>query len=229
MTLTYATSLDSQISLAPGTQTILSGPESKAMTHYLRSKHDAILVGVGTALADDPGLTCRLTEEDGNMVDFERQPVPVIIDPRGRWNPMGSRVMLTAEAKKGKGIWWVVGEETEISEEAREYIDENGGRVVRGTVYRDGRMEWDDILQELRSQSCQSVMIEGGAGVINELLRPINRELVNSVIITMAPVWLGKGGVEVIPTREGGNEVGRLTEAKWMPLGQDIVLAGRLG
>lgn len=61
VTLTYATSLDSRISAAPGVQTIISHPETKTMTHYLRYHHDAILVGVGTVLADDPGLNCRWT------------------------------------------------------------------------------------------------------------------------------------------------------------------------
>ena len=60
VTLTFATSLDSALSLAPGTQTALSGPQSKAMTHFLRSEHDAIMVGVGTAVADNPSLNCRL-------------------------------------------------------------------------------------------------------------------------------------------------------------------------
>lgn len=61
VTLTYATSLDSRISAAPGVQTIISHPETKTMTHYIRYHHDAILVGVGTVLADDPGLNCRWT------------------------------------------------------------------------------------------------------------------------------------------------------------------------
>jgi 2,5-diamino-6-(ribosylamino)-4(3H)-pyrimidinone 5'-phosphate reductase len=60
VTLTYAQSLDGAIAAAPGVQTALSGPESKAMTHYLRSQHDGILVGIGTAMADDPSLNCRL-------------------------------------------------------------------------------------------------------------------------------------------------------------------------
>lgn len=60
VTLTYAQSLDGAIAAAPGTQTALSGAESKAMTHYLRSQHDGILVGVGTVLADNPSLNCRL-------------------------------------------------------------------------------------------------------------------------------------------------------------------------
>src|SRR5947207_2217592 len=62
VTLTYAASLDSSISLSPGTQTHLSGHLSKAMTHYLRSRHSAILIGVGTAAVDDPGLNCRLDD-----------------------------------------------------------------------------------------------------------------------------------------------------------------------
>lgn len=60
LTLTYAQSLDSHLSLAPGVRTTLSGAETKAMTHFLRSRHDAILVGAGTAVADDPGLNCRV-------------------------------------------------------------------------------------------------------------------------------------------------------------------------
>ncbi|KAJ6144622.1 hypothetical protein N7470_008517 [Penicillium chermesinum] len=66
-TLTFATSLDSALALAPGTRTVLSGPQSKAMTHYLRSRHDGILIGVGTALADDPGLNCRIAGEEGTV------------------------------------------------------------------------------------------------------------------------------------------------------------------
>src|SRR4051812_7789929 len=82
VTLTFATSLDSQLSLAPGVRTTLSGPRSKAMTHYLRSKHDAILVGVGTAIADDPGLNCRLHGVGGyGGQGLEGQPRPLILDP----------------------------------------------------------------------------------------------------------------------------------------------------
>ena len=60
VTVTYAQSMDSMLAAAPGLQTHLSGAETKRMTHALRSCHDAILIGVNTALADDPGLNCRL-------------------------------------------------------------------------------------------------------------------------------------------------------------------------
>ncbi|EHK99335.1 putative 5-amino-6-(5-phosphoribosylamino)uracil reductase [Glarea lozoyensis 74030] len=85
-TLTFATSLDSQLALSPGAPTALSGPESKAMTHYLRSRHDAILIGVGTAVADNPSLNCRIEGVGGYGGEgLEGQPRPIVLDPRARW------------------------------------------------------------------------------------------------------------------------------------------------
>ena len=59
VTLTFAQSTDAKIAAIPGKQLILSGDESMQMTHWLRSMHDAILVGIGTALNDDPQLNSR--------------------------------------------------------------------------------------------------------------------------------------------------------------------------
>ena len=70
VTLSYAQSLDGCISLRPGIPTALSGPEAMRLTHRLRAAHDAILVGIGTILADDPRLTVRLVEG--------RNPQPVV-------------------------------------------------------------------------------------------------------------------------------------------------------
>ena len=87
VTLTYAQSLDSKIAAQPGTQTKLSHLETKTMTHYLRSKHDAILVGIGTILADDPKLNCRYIFESvkPNEQRILHQIRPVVIDPHGKW------------------------------------------------------------------------------------------------------------------------------------------------
>ena len=62
VTLTYAQSLDGSLASAPGVPTAISGAESLRMTHALRAAHDAILVGVGTILADNPSLTVRLCD-----------------------------------------------------------------------------------------------------------------------------------------------------------------------
>ena len=130
VTLTFATSLDSSLSLSPGVQTALSGPESKAMTHYLRSKHDAILVGAGTAVADNPSLNCRIEGVGGYGGEgLAGQPRPVVIDPKGRWEfSKESKVMKLAAEGKGKAPWIVTVQE--VADEKKEILESVGGRFL---------------------------------------------------------------------------------------------------
>lgn len=224
VTLTFATSLDSSLSLAPGTRTRLSGPESKAMTHYLRSRHDAICVGVGTAAADDPALNCRIA-------GCESQPRPVVLDPRGRWCAgAGSKVLETARAGRGKAPLVVTGVRDRLA--YADVLEGAGGGVVRVGVDDRGRFSWRETLEALGREGIRSVMVEGGGVVINSLLDPANHDLIDSVIVTIAPTWLGQGGVVVSPERvhEAGNAIpaARLSDVSWNPLGEDVVLCGRL-
>ncbi|KAF2830418.1 bacterial bifunctional deaminase-reductase [Ophiobolus disseminans] len=230
VTLTFATSLDSQLSLAPGIQTALSGPESKAMTHYLRSKHDAILIGVGTAVADNPSLNCRIEGVGGYGGEgLEGQPRPVVIDPKGRWTfSADSKVLKLAAEGKGRAPWVVAGL-GRVDEERRGMLESLRGKVLEFDS-SGSSISWSEILNRLVNDGVKSVMIEGGGGVINELLAPENVGLVDSVILTIAPVWLGKGGVQVCPDArvEDGQRlaVSRLKDVKWVPLGDDVVLCG---
>ncbi|KAH8803243.1 dihydrofolate reductase-like domain-containing protein [Xylogone sp. PMI_703] len=238
-TLTFATSLDSSLSLSPGTQTLLSGPASKSMTHYLRSRHDAILIGVGTAVADDPGLNCRIAGVAGYGAaagdELFGQPRPVVLDPRGRWGfSSRSRVFRTAAEGRGRGPWIVCFEGVQVGEEKRRDLEAVGGKVIF-VEKREGRerMEWRDVLKALKREGIQSVMVEGGGEVINSLLGEENLELVDSVIVTLAPTWLGRGGVVVSPPRRTDGEgkavaAVRLGEVEWLPLGEDVVLCGKV-
>ncbi|KAF2203622.1 5-amino-6-uracil reductase-like protein [Delitschia confertaspora ATCC 74209] len=240
VTLTFATSLDSSIALAPGTQTHLSGPSSKAMTHFLRSCHSAILIGVGTALADNPSLNCRLSGVGGyGGSGLDNQPRPIILDPSARWGDLeGRKVIQLAREGKGKApiiffrrdVW----EERMGDEEFRErmkVLEECGGGYYLVAPAKGEKFAWVDILGGLKEVGIRSVMIEGGGAVINELLGPENFPLVDSVIITIAPTWLGRGGVLVSPEERRTNgvqvPVGRLTDVKWVPLGEDVVCCGR--
>ena len=81
VTLTYAQSLDSQISLRSGTRTTLSGTETKAMTQFLRTRHEAILIGAGTANADNPGLNTSFSYDGEGVVGLDQQPRPLIFSP----------------------------------------------------------------------------------------------------------------------------------------------------
>ncbi|KAF2003767.1 5-amino-6-uracil reductase-like protein [Amniculicola lignicola CBS 123094] len=236
VTLTFATSLDSNLSLSPGTQTTLSGPLSKAMTHYLRSKHDAILIGVGTANADNPSLNCRFEGVGGyGGQGLEGQPRPVILDPSGRWDVSEqSKVIQLASTGRGRGPLVLTYTEPQIA--MKELLEKVSGKFISmfqqsNTKESTPRFQWADLLAVLSREGITSVMVEGGGAVINDLLHPSNITLVNSVIVTIAPVWLGKGGVQVCPEErvDGGSKVsvGRLGNVKWVPLGDDVVLCGR--
>lgn len=242
VTLTFATSLDSALSLGPGIRTTLSGPQSKAMTHYLRSRHDAILVGVGTAVADDPGLNCRIdtASRRGNIgQDASSHPRPVIIDPKLRWNfTRDSKVFQLVQDSNGLAPY-VVTTVPRPPEEKRRILEEHGGKLIvlgsdNSGTSSDNSLPWTDILAAIEQEDLHSVMIEGGGSVINSLLASRNRGLVDSVIITIAPTWLGQGSVVVSPEQEIDVESGdripgpRLEGVKWIPLGEDVVVCGRL-
>ena len=232
VTLTYASSLDSMISLAPGVSTALSGLEAKSMTHYLRLNHDAILVGAGTARADNPRLNCRYPG-----VTLETQPRPIVLDPSGRWPFIVSKSQQLAAGRKGKEPW-IIRNPNNIAE----YLQLPWGDQVllvgsdglqnpsENTDGKLGYIEWHSIFKALKQKGIESVMIEGGATVINELLS--QPHLVDSVIVTIAPTWLGHGGVAVCPATK--TKYGQRTNAAslegtaWQQFGQDVVLCGRL-
>lgn len=215
VTLTYAVSLDSQLAAAPGSQTALSGRLSKSMTHYLRTRHDAILVGSGTAIADNPTLNSRLSD----ALSLDSQPRPIVLDRRGQWDvSVDSKVVQAAAAGRGKGPWILIDPaiESTIAESRRDALRKCGGRYI---PFQGG---WHEILHLLQQQQVGSLMIEGGAQVINGLLTE-HADLIDSVIITIAPVYLGAGGVVVVPPASRN-----FTEVKWQILERDAVMLARI-
>ena len=253
VTLTYAQSLDSAIASGPGLRTALSGAATKSMTHFLRSRHDAILVGVGTATADDPGLNCRLEVE----MSGGHQPRPVVLDPRARWGLRAeSKVVQLAREGRGLGPWVLCAEGAVPDPERVKVLDGVGGRYIvveeagrvvveegeGGEIEEEGgggrrpALTWDNIFGVLWEEGINSVMVEGGATVINDLLLLANEglDVVDSVIVTVAPVWLGAGAVTVAPQRPvdvmNMRRVPgpRLTDVMWSQMGDDMVLCGRI-
>ena len=236
VTLTYATSMDSSLTLAPGLQTPLSGSHSKAMTHYLRSRHDAILIGVGTAMADDPSLNCRLEGAAGyGGIGWEGQPRPVIIDPGARWMiTPHSRILRTVAEGKGRGPWVIIAPGFSIDPNRLETLKYFGGKYLGLTDFDTRwRLKWEAILKALHAEGINSVMIEGGGMVINDLIQPENATYISSTIVTIAPTYLGKGGVTVSPATKydgaGRPQVAvRFRDVRWQPMGEDVVMCGRL-
>ena len=239
ITLTYATSLDSQLSFSPTIPTLISGPATKAMTHYLRAHHSAILIGVGTALADNPTLNCRLSGAGGyGGSGRDLQPQPVIVDPNARWRldegTEERRVLKAAKQGQGKAPWVIVSKGFEVEESRLEALKAIGGRYLwLDEVDTNGRLRWEGVFLALAREGVHSVMVEGGGMVINDLLRPEYANLVASVVVTVAPTYLGLGGVTVCPARmvDAAGKVApavRFRDVRWQPLGEDVVMCGRL-
>jgi 2,5-diamino-6-(ribosylamino)-4(3H)-pyrimidinone 5'-phosphate reductase len=237
-TLTFDTSLDSALGLPSRTSTAIWGEESLAMSHYLRSQYNAILIGVNTAIVDDPKLNCRIDRSNGYTGQgLVHQPRPVILDPTARWD-FSERSGVLATAKEGHGLAPYILTSVRDPPIAKKLVLERfGGKYIttKATVNEAGehRFEWRHILDTLAMEALDSVMIEGGATVINSLLLPDNLGLISSVIVTIAPAWLGRGGAMVSPAQrldENGYAMvsARLTTVRWLPFGEDVVLCGRI-
>ncbi|KAK8080544.1 riboflavin biosynthesis protein Rib7 [Apiospora hydei] len=179
-------------------------PFSKAMTHYLRSRHAAICVGVGTALADDPGLNCRIApSSDANgQQQPPRQPRPIIIDPHQRW-AFTSESKVLQLARAGRGLAPTSSSPRRVRTRPRnaDGCSRSWGQNSSSSSSSPSSfaMDWRDILCAVRAEGLDSIMVEGGGQVISSLLGAPNAQLVDSVIITIAPTWLGAGSVFVSP------------------------------
>ncbi|GMM32008.1 2,5-diamino-6-(ribosylamino)-4(3H)-pyrimidinone 5'-phosphate reductase [Martiniozyma asiatica (nom. inval.)] len=215
VTLTYAQSLDSKIAAKAGVRTVISHPETKSMTHYLRSKHEAILVGINTVLTDNPSLNCKFND---HMI------TPVIIDPNFKLKEYypTSKLFSNVTSEEGKEpIVFISNKKFELIEDDLEAYLEKYPMKVISIPTDEGKMDWGLILKSLKRHSYSSVMIEGGATIINELL--LRSDLVDSLIITIGPVFLGKDGVDVSPSAGI-----RLQNVNWWTGIQDSVMCANL-
>ena len=173
VTLSYAQSLDGSISARPGESLALSGEESLKLTHRLRAEHDAILVGIGTVLSDDPRLNVRLVSGEN--------PRPVVVDSRLRL-PLGSRLM-TQESMRP---WIFTRQEPEVNR--REALEKAGATVIAVPSNARGQVNLQAMLGKLADMGISSLMVEGGSRIITNFLY---ERLANYIVLTVAPVFVG--------------------------------------
>ncbi|AJP83293.1 BAH_G0003450.mRNA.1.CDS.1 [Saccharomyces cerevisiae] len=210
VTLTYAQSLDARVSRGPGVRTIISHPETKTMTHYLRHHHDGILVGSGTVLADNPGLNCKWGPDPA-----ANSPRPIIIDTKQKWRFDGSKIQELFIKRQGKPPIVVVTSEPIIKEQHVDY-------AICPINDTTKLVDWKKLFEILKEEfNIRSVMVEGGANVINQLL--LRSDIVNSLIITIGSTFLGSSGTEVSPP-----QTVNLKDMSWWKGITDVVLCARL-
>ncbi|KAJ2612162.1 2,5-diamino-6-(ribosylamino)-4(3H)-pyrimidinone 5'-phosphate reductase [Coemansia sp. RSA 1365] len=219
ITLTYAQSLDGKISRADQ-RLLLSGDESAAMTHRLRTMHDGILIGVGTALFDDPQLSVRLVPA-GELLDV-RHPQPIVLDSKLRIPPTARLLTGPQNNPRLHPPWIITG--TDHNPQRREELERAGARVI---VIEDcdktGRPRLTAVAAALWSLGIQRLMVEGGARVIQSFLES---QLVDVLIVTIAPVLVGSSGVSAVgaPTVDALT----ITPLSYEPFGRDIVMAATI-
>ncbi|NJN43878.1 MAG: RibD family protein [Anaerolineae bacterium] len=214
MTLAYAQSLDGSIAARRGEPLTISGPESLHLTHQLRAKHDAILVGIGTVLSDDPQLTVRLVPGEN--------PQPIILDTSLRFPP---DARLFGNDRKP---WIVYGETSFISNsdfgKRILKLESLGAQVISVPLNQNRRIDLPILVALLAEKGIKSLMVEGGAQVITSFLE---ESLVDEVILTISPSFIG--GLRAIETNFAKNRnVPRLVSTKMEALGEDIIVFGQL-
>jgi riboflavin-specific deaminase-like protein len=206
VSLCFAQSLDGCLAPRRGQPTSLSGPQSSRLTHLLRSSHDAILVGVGTVIADDPHLTVRHVEG--------RNPQPVVLDSRLRI-PLHSRLL----QRQDQPVW--IATTTASDPECSDALQKAGARLLVLPSDNAGRVSLVALLGELAQNGVSSLMVEGGAQVLTGFLL---QGLADWASITIAPVLLG--GLTAV--EQALPEPVKLKDVYHKHLGDDLVIFGRL-
>lgn len=169
--LKMAVSLDGKIATRTGDSRWVTGPESRARAHELRHQYDAIMIGIGTAIKDDPLLTDR-SDRSRRL-----QLVRIVLDEQ-LLLPAQSRLVKTANEAPVIVIAGTGADENRVRE-----LESRGVEIVR-----KGNRDPFELLDELGRRSVQSLLVEGGSGVAG---RFIDAGLVNKVTFFVAPKIVG--------------------------------------
>jgi len=175
VTLKIAQSIDGHTASASGDSKWITGEEARRYGHLLRAESDAILVGIGTALADDPELTCRLPGLE------QLSPMRVVLDTRLQFS---ERSKLAQSAKDVPTIVFT-------AVEGGAALKACGVDVVRVAADARGRPDLDAVVKELGQRGVNTLLVEGGAAVHAAFL---DRDLADRLEVFRAPILLGGAG-----------------------------------
>ena len=212
--LKFAMTLDGKIATRTGASKWITGEAARNHVHQLRGRYAGILAGIGTVLADDPMLNCR--------IDGAHQPLRIILDSHLRI-PMGSRLVRSA---KEYPLLIVCNESARDREEGASRIQklEEAGAKVWTLPEKNGHPDLNVLMQRLGEEKIDSVLIEGG-GTVNEAA--LKAHIVHHVYAYIAPKIFG-GEDAKTPVEGSGirlpQECAKLRLAKITVLLNDMLL-----
>jgi diaminohydroxyphosphoribosylaminopyrimidine deaminase/5-amino-6-(5-phosphoribosylamino)uracil reductase len=180
VTLKFAQTIDGRIASVTGHSRWISSPAARTFAHRLRSTHDAILVGAGTVLADDPELTVRHVKG--------KNPVRIVVDSHLRL-PLKAKILQNQEKAPT-----IIATTKHAAPKKIQRLKQLGIEtlMVDELIGADGSRHVDlqKLLLELGKRQIASVLVEGGATIITSLLQ---KKLADRLVIIVAPKILGRG------------------------------------
>ncbi len=202
-------SLDGRISRTRGQGGAITGAKSLRRTHELRDQLDAILIGIGTALIDNPSLTTRI--ENG------RDPLRVILDSQLRLPPEAKLLRQQSDAQT-----WIFCS-YEVSPEKQRKLEAAGAVIHRIDADESERLDLKQVLRQIGKAGLTSVLVEGGAAVHGAFLRA---GLADEACLFVAPCFIGESGTPLLSGIGPADLL--LSEMTAEKLGQDLLLRGLL-
>lgn len=213
-----AMSLDGKVATRTGASRWISSPASRQLVHQVRSHQDAIMVGSGTVLKDDPLLTARLP---GQSAADLRQPVRIIIDST-------LRVPLTARCLQPDTPGRAIVATTDAAPAYRLAEFQAHGVEVWQSVGVAGKVDLVQLLKDLAAMEITSILLEGGPTLASSML---DLHLIDACMLFVAPMLLGGatapgvlGGLGVAAPADAP----RLANATWREIGGDLLIKGQI-
>ncbi len=180
VTLKLAMSLDGRIATHSGQSQWITGPEARARAHLLRAEHDAVMVGSGTAIADNPRLTVRLPGMEG------RQPIRIVADGR-------LALPLTHELVRGAKThptWLITRDDAE--RQRRRAFEQAGVEILTVAASEKAPLNLTAALQLLGERGLTRILVEGGGRLASSL---IAADLVDRLLVFQAGLAIGGDGL----------------------------------
>jgi len=214
VTLKLALSLDGRIATRTGHSKWVTGAEARRRVHALRAQSDAVAIGIGTALADDPRLTVR--DAPGPS------PMRIVFDTKLR---IGTDSKLVATAREVP-TWVIASHDAPMS--AEEALVSKGVEVMRAATSPEGRIDVRSALEALAQRGVVTLMIEGGAELAGSFLAA---KLADELHVFVSPILLGPRARAAAVDWAGPDMVTqapRIASAKWELVGDDAHVYGML-
>lgn len=206
-------SLDGKIATRKGHSSWITNEFSRKKVHQIRDTVDAILIGSGTAITDDPSLTTRLLHRKG------KDPVRIILDTNLSVSPRST--IFTQKSSSSTMIF--CGPQAE--KQKRSALESSGALIRQVGLDKEGKVDLLQVLDELGKNQIMSVLVEGGSRIHGSFLRA---GLADQAFMFIAPVFVGGDGISVADALgfDTVPQASRLKNVKTRRFGDDVLVEG---